>query len=178
MQRQQQVCEVKADHKIQRMQVPEKHIGYYQKYAAVTHKTLNKPTFQSFVKWVLTRENIQRQKITRVEVMMFPTRNERGNWLAGTISRKGEIHLYPKRKESCLRLMREFERDKVFFYIKARAMAALIHELLHLKYAGDENTVRQKTEKYLHTFIRNKYAQDTETCCILKILFNAEAIAC
>jgi hypothetical protein len=167
---------VKVDCSVQRVQTFEKHIGYYQKYAAVTHKILNKRSFRSFVKWMLTKENIQRQKITRVEVMMFPTRNERGNWLVGTISRRGEIHLYPKRKESCLRLMEEFERDKVFFYIKARAMAALIHEVLHLKYADDENTVRQKTEKYLHTFVRHKYAQDKEKYCILNRLFNAEAV--
>jgi hypothetical protein len=127
---------------------------------------------------MLTRENIEGDMISKIRVMVFPFRNEKGNWLAGRISRKGEIYIYPKKKESCKKLMREFEKDNVYFYIKARAMAALIHELLHLRYASDENMVRRKTEKYFQIFIRKEYARDSKTRSILKVLFTAGAVTC
>lgn len=158
--------------------ISEKQIGFYRKYASVTQRILSKPLFQGFLGWMLTEENIEKDMISKVEVVMFPFRNEKGNGLAGRISRNGEIFIYPKRKEFCQKLMREFEKDKVYFYIKARAMAALIHELLHLRYASDEILVRRKTEEYLHIFIRDECERDPNTRPVLKMLFASVAIAC
>jgi len=158
-------------------EVDEKQAGFYRKYAAVTDKTLRRPSFLGFLGWMLREENIEGNMISRIKVMMFPFRNGKGNGLAGRITAKGEIFLYPKRKEFCCKLMREFEKNNVFFFIKARAMATLIHELLHLRYARDENMVRQKTEEYLQIFIWEEYMRDVETRSILKMLFSSEAVA-
>jgi hypothetical protein len=177
MQRQKLVGEIGIDLRVQaNREVHEKQVGFYRKYAVVAQRTLSRPLFQGFLGWILTEESIERGSISKIEVMLFPFRNGKGNWLAGRISRKGEIFLYPKKKEFCQRLMQEFERNNVYFYIKARAMAALIHELLHLRYASDENMVRQKTEKYFQIFIWNEYVQNPKIRSILKMLFTAEAL--
>ncbi len=148
-----------------------KHTRFYRKYAAIVYRTLSKPLFQSFLAWMLTKESIEGNMISKIQVIIFPYRNEKGNWLLGRISRKGEIYIFPKKKGSCKRLRHEFEMDNVQFYIKARAMAALIHEFLHLRYATDESIVRQKTERYFRIFIRKGYATDSKSYPILEQLF-------
>ena len=179
MQRQELAGKIGIDSCVQEgNEARERQVGFYRKYATVAHRTLSRPLFQGFLGWMLTKENIEGDMISKIQVMVFPFRNEKGNWLAGRISRKGEIYIYPKKKELCKRLMREFEKDNVYFYIKARAMAALIHELLHLRYASDENMVRRKTEKYFQIFIRKEYTRDSKTRSILKVLFTAGAVTC
>jgi hypothetical protein len=153
----------------------ERQVEFYRKYATVAHRTLSRPLFQGFLGWMLTKENIEGDLVSKIQVMVFPFRNEKGNWLAGRVSKKGEIYIYPKKKESCQKLMQEFERDNVYFYIKARAMAALIHELLHLRYASNEDMVRRETEKYFEIFIGKEYAPDSKVRSILKVLFAAGA---
>ncbi len=154
----------------------EAHTKFYRKYAAVAEKTLNRPLFQGFLGWMLTKECIEVDTISKIQVMIFPFQNGRGNWLAGKISGNGDIYIFPKKRESCRRLMQEFKKESVYFYIKARAMAALIHELLHLRYTDDEDTVRKKTEEYLQIFLRNGYAQDPKMHSILKVLFTARTV--
>jgi hypothetical protein len=174
MQRQELVREIGIDFRVQGgREIHDKQAGFYRKYAAVAQRTLSRPLFQGFLGWMLTEENIERCMISKIEVMTFPFRNEKGNWLAGRISRKGEISVYPKKKEFCQRLMQEFERNNVYFYIKARAMATLIHELLHLRYASDENMVRRKTEKYFQIFVWNEYIQNSKMRSILRVLFTS-----
>ena len=165
-------CVLEAD------EARERQTEFYRKYAAVTKRTLSRPLFQGFLRWMLAKESIEGDMISKIKVMVFPFRNEKGNWLAGRINRKGDIYIFPKKKESCKKLLRKFEKDTVYFYIKARAMAALIHELLHLRYANDENIVRQKTEKYFQIFLRKRNTRDSKTHSILKVLFTARGATC
>jgi hypothetical protein len=179
MQRQELVSKIRIDSCVLDVnEARERQAGFYRKYATVVHRTLSRPLFQGFLVWMLTKESIEGDTISKIQVMVYPFRNEKGNWLAGRISGKSEIYIFPKKKESCKKLLQEFEKDSVYFYIKARAMAALIHELLHLRYANDENMVRQKTEKYLQIFLMNGYTRDPKTHSILKVLFTARTITC
>lgn len=150
----------------------EKQAKFYTKYAAVACKTLGNSLFQGFLDWMMQRENIDNHIVTNVHVRMLPFRKENGNGLAGKLNRKGEIFIYPKRLEFCRRLMQDFEKVSVYFYIKARAMATLIHELLHIKYSRDENKVRQLTKKYFRIFTHHKSTQNVNANPILKMLFS------
>jgi hypothetical protein len=116
----------------------------------------------------MRKEHIERSVIANVEVRMFPFRKENGNGLAGRFNGKGGITIYPKRLEFCRKMMQEFEREKVYFYIKARAMATLIHELLHAKYSRNEDKVRQLTKKYFSIFACH---QNANASSILNVLF-------
>jgi len=148
----------------------EKRLWFYTKYAAVVFKTLRKPLFQNFLNWVIKRENIEETMVKGVQVMVFPFRKENGKGLAGRCNSKGEILIYPKRLDFFRKMMRNCKKEKVHFYIKSRAMATLIHELLHVKYLGDEEKVRELTRKYLNIFIQHQNTQNSNAH-ILKMLF-------
>lgn len=148
-----------------------RHVKFYAKYANVTFKTLGNPLFQRFLDWMMRRESIEECKVVNVQVRMFPFRRENGKGLAGKFSRKGEIFIYPKRLEFCRRLVRDFEKEMVYFYIKARAMATLIHELLHVKYSSDEDKVRRLTRKYFCIFAEHRGVSDVDAKRVTNIIF-------
>lgn len=145
-------------------------LGFHVKYASVVFKTLRKPLFQSFIDWMLKREKIGEEAVASVRIMTFPFRKENGNALAGRCNNKGEIHIYPKRLEFCLKLRQRFGKERFLSYIKNRARAALIHELLHVKYSNDEERVRELTRKYFKTFTQHPESPNVEDD-ILKTMF-------
>lgn len=149
----------------------DRHLWFYTKYAAVVLKTLKKPLFQKFLNWIIKRENIEGNMIRTVQVMVFPFRKENGKGLAGRCNSKGEILIYPKRLNFFRKKMRKCKRQKVHFYIRSRAMATLIHELLHVKYLDEEDKVRELTRKYFSIFIRHQDTQNSNAHRILKMLF-------
>jgi len=149
----------------------EKHLGFYTKYAAVVFKTLKKPLFQSFLNWIIKRENIEENMVKNIQVRVFPFRKENGKGLAGKCNGKGEILIYPKRLNFFRKMMRKSKKEKVHLYIESRAMATLIHELLHVKYLGDEDKVRELTRKYFNIFLQHQNTQNSNAHSILEMLF-------
>jgi len=146
-------------------------LWFYTKYAAVVLKTLKKPLFQKFLNWMMKRENIDETMVKNVQVKVFPFLKKNGRVLAGRCSAKGEIRIFPKRLSFFRKLMRNCRKEKLYYYIKSRAQAALIHELLHLKYLCDEEKVRELTRKYLNAFIQYQNIQKSNEQSILKMLF-------
>jgi hypothetical protein len=154
-----------------RVEFSGKHLSFYMKYAVVVFNTLRKPLFYKFLNWVLRRERINEHRVKDVQIRMFPLRKENGNGLAGKCNSEGKILLYPKRLEFCREKMQELGMENLDFYIKSRARAALIHELLHLKYTSDEEKVRELTRKYFNIFTRHQRSQNPDTHSIAKMLF-------
>ena len=149
----------------------ERRLRFYTKYADFVLKTLKKPLFQKFLNWVIKRENIEGHMVKNIEVRVFPFKKENGKRLAGRWNSKGEILIYPKRLDFFRKMMRNGKRETVYFYIKCRAMATLIHELLHVKYLDDENNVRELTRKYFNIFIQRQNTQNSNASGIQKMLF-------
>ena len=156
-------------------ELPKKRLQFYKKYAALVQKTLKTPLFQRFVHWMLKRENIEEQRIKDVQVRVLPRLKDNGNTLAGTCKKRGKrgkILIYPKRRDSYRRLTSRFGKKSAYLYIKSRARAAFIHELLHLKYARNEEQVRQLTQKYLRIFTRNtEDYPDSQHHHVVRMLF-------
>ena len=50
-------------------------------------------------------------------------------------------------------------------------MAVLIHEILHIKYEGNEHKVRKLTKKYFNIFIRHQNPDPQRVNNIQKMLF-------
>lgn len=144
---------------------------FYAKYASVTFKTLESPLFQRFLDWIMQRENIEERLVASVQVELFPFRGENGKGLAGKYNSRGEIVIYPKRLEFCRRLVKDFEKEIVYFYIKARAKATMIHELLHAKYSNDEAKVRRLTRKYFTIFARHEGPRNVNADRIVDMIF-------
>lgn len=134
---------------------PEKHLCFYTKYASVVSATLRKPLFQRFLNWMIRRENIEKKSVKDIQVRIFPFHKENGKALAGRCNREGVILLFPKRRRFLQKKAGNPGKDNVWFYIKSRARAALIHELLHVKYESNECKVRQLTKKYFGIFTRH-----------------------
>jgi len=154
-----------------RVEFSRNHLSFYRKYAVVVFNTLRKPLFHKFIDWVLRRERINEHKVKDVQIRMFPTRKENGNGLAGKCNSEGKILLYPKRLEFCREKVQELGMENLDFYIKSRARAALIHELLHLKYRSNEEKVRELTKRYFNIFAKHQLSQNSDAHNITKILF-------
>jgi hypothetical protein len=59
-------------------------------------------------------------------------------------------------------------------YAGSRARAALIHEILHLKYATDEKKVRKLAKEYFFTFTRKKTPTSSQSRTIYTMIFKAK----
>jgi hypothetical protein len=149
----------------------ENHVSFYKKYAFVVFNTLREPLFQKFLNWMLRKEGIDEHEVKDVQIRMFPFIKENGNGLAGKCNSKGEIRLYPKKRDFFRTQMKEFGKENVRFFIRSRARAALIHELLHLKYVSDEEKVRELAEKYFNIFTKHQLTQYLDTHNITKLIF-------
>ena len=143
---------------------------YYEKYTILVSETLKEPRFQTFVHRLIKKENMELEKIRDVQIKTFPVKKENGNRLIGKCNNKGVICLYPKGIRFWQKRMPKWREDEITFYIKCRARAALIHEVLHTKYLHKEGKVRELTRKYVNAFLqRNKLDQRKQR--ILKTIF-------
>ena len=157
--------------------LPQTQVGFYMKYASFVFRTLNRPSFQRFLRWMLRKENIGEEMVSDVQVRVFPFRRKNGNGLAGNCNTyRGRIRIYPKTLEFCQDFMDASGKDVFISYAGSRARAALIHELLHLKYTTDEETVRELTKEYFSFFIQNRFAQSAHGPSVYDLVFNAKTI--
>jgi hypothetical protein len=153
---------------------PEKRLWFYKKYASVVSATLRKPLFQRFLRWIIKREKIEKRVVKDIQIRVFPFQKENGKSLAGRCNQEeGIILLFPKKRKFLQKKMENDEGEKAWFYIKNRARAALIHEILHVKYEGNESKVRQLTKKYLGIFISPKNTSTKKRNELQKMLFTS-----
>src|SRR3972149_1645814 len=153
----------------------QRHIGFYMNYSSFVFKALRGPTFQKFLQWMLRRERIETQMVGAVDVRVFPLRRKNGKGLAGNCNTtRGKIRIYPKTMKFCREFTQKFGKSTLLMYAGSRARAALIHELLHLKYATDERRVRELAKEYFFAFTRNKPFNSTQPFSIYEMVFRAK----
>lgn len=150
---------------------PKKRLQFYTNYASAVSETLRKPLFQKFLDWIIRREKIEKRAVKDIQVRVFPFQKENGKSLAGRCTDKGVILIFPKKLSFLQKKMQYHKKEKIRFYLKSRAMAALIHELLHLKYEDNESKVRQLTKKYFSIFFRHQNMNTQNMYSIQKMLF-------
>ncbi|TRO52023.1 hypothetical protein E2P63_04225 [Candidatus Bathyarchaeota archaeon] len=123
---------------------------------------------------MLRREKIEILRIGSVDVEIFPFRRRNGKGLAGNCNTtRGKIRIYPKTMKFCREFTQKFGKGNLLAYAGSRARAALIHELLHLKYAADEKRVRELAKEYFFTFTRNKLSSKPSPLSIYRMVFGA-----
>jgi len=152
------------------MQFPKKHTSFYKGYALFVKKILGKPLFQRFLRWLLIRENIDKSLIKEVQINVFPFQKKNGNNLAGKWNKCGNISIYPKSYEFYGKLVARHGNKIARSYVKCRARATMIHEILHVKYSSEEERVRRLTERYFTLYARNPRTENSESI-ISEILF-------
>jgi hypothetical protein len=136
------------------------HVKFYLKYSSFVFKALKKHSFQKFLRWMLKKEKIGEQIVSAVQVKVLPFRRKNGHGIAGKCNTaRGRIRIYPKTMKFCQIFKQKFGLNTLLAYAGNRARAALIHELLHLKYAEDEKTVRALAKGYFCIFTQKQSAQ-------------------
>ena len=136
---------------------PEKRLEFYTNYAIIVVETLRKPLFQKFLNWIIKLEKIEKRAIKDIQVRVFPFKKDNGRSVAGRCnSSEGVILIFPKKRSFFQKKLQSHENGKVGDYLKCRARATLIHELLHIKYKGNESKVRNLTKKYFNKFIQHQ----------------------
>jgi hypothetical protein len=154
------------------MNCPERRLKFYVGYASKVYKNLKQPVFQRFINWIIKREKIDRQAVKEIQVRIFPSKKENGKSLAGRCNTvDGTIIIFPKKHSFFHNKIQNHKKKKVHFYLKSRAMASLIHEVLHMKYEGNETKVRKLTKKYFDIFIRHQNPEAPKIYNIQKMLF-------
>jgi len=151
---------------------PEKRLQFYTNYASAVSATLRTPLFQKFLHWLMKREKIEKMSVTDIQVMVFPFEKENGRSLAGRCNTdNGIILIFPKRRSFLRKKLQNHKKENIRFYLRSRAMAALIHELLHMKYEGNESKVRHLTQKYFGIFMRHQNPDAQNVHALQKFLF-------
>jgi len=152
------------------------HIQFYLKYSSFVFKTLRKISFQKFLHWMLKKEKIEEQLVSDLQINVFPLRGKNGKGIAGNCdTARGRIRIYPKTIKFCQAFKQKFGRDTLLFYAKNRARAAIIHELLHLKYVEDERKVRELAKEYFYVFTQKQYVPSSHSLCLCTMIFTARS---
>ena len=153
----------------------QRHIGFYMNYSSFVFRALGRPTFQKFLQWMLRRERIETQMVEAVDVRVFPLRRKNGKGLAGNCNTtRGKIRIYPKTMKFCREFTQKFGKSTFLMYAGSRARAALIHELLHLKYETDEKKVRELAKEYFFAFTRIRLSKTPKHLSIYTMVFKAK----
>jgi hypothetical protein len=156
--------------------LPQNHLRFYAKYSSFVLKALRKPTFQKFLGWMLKKERIEEGNVRAVYVKVLPSRKKNGQGIAGKCdTARGRIGIYPKTIRFCQMFKQKFGRRTLSVYAGNRARAALIHELLHLKYVEDEKTVRKLSREYFCIFTYKQSAEKSHVTCLCTMIFNARS---
>jgi hypothetical protein len=151
------------------------HIKFYLKYSSFVFRALRKPSFQKFLHWMLKKEKIEEQTIRAVHVKVLPLRRKNGKGIAGKCdTARGRIRIYPKTMKFCRMFTQKFGWTTLLVYAGNRARAALMHELLHLKYAEDEKTVRELAKDYFCIFTQKHCTQGVHSLFIDTMIFDAK----
>ena len=150
----------------------EKHLGFYANYSIFIFKSLKKASFQEFLYRMLLSENIEENTVNTVNIEVFPVVTKKGSNIVGRCdTSRGKIRLYPKSFYFCDALRKKLGKNVVYTFVRNRAKAALIHELLHLKYASDEKKVRELTDKYFRVYME-KQQYNENSAFLHSLIFN------
>jgi hypothetical protein len=146
--------------------------SFYLKYSRFTLKALNKGVFQEFLSDMLKLERIPQKSVDSISIEILPAPRKNGLTIAGKCNtNNGRIRIYPKPLKFCDSFRKEYGQILLVEYAGNRARAALIHELLHLKYRSDEVGVRRLTKEYYSQLMKNEYSNNSKSSFFCEILF-------
>ena len=123
------------------------------------HNALETLVKEGSVKAKIVKETVGEVTYYMVAQFLIFSKEYR-NQLIGKCNTKGEIFLYPKKLDKCKKRWK-LGKEGFKHYIETRAKAALIHELLHLKYEDNEAKVKDLTKKYYKIY-SNHHPQKIE----------------
>jgi len=165
---------IKIGAECERQEYSTQQFSFYEKYSYFTLKALRKSSYQLFLSRMLALEHIDETTVNTIVIKVYPASRKNGNTLAGRCNVfRGRIRIYPRTIRFCNVFSKKFGRETLFTYAGNRARAALIHELLHLKYTCDEKKVRELTKSYFSKYSKN---HGSNALHMYEFVFNAKKI--
>jgi hypothetical protein len=151
------------------------HFGFYTNYSRFILKALKKSSFQEYLYFMLLTENIEEKIINTVDIKVFPAPRKNGFNVVGKCDTfRGRIRIYPKTFNFCYAFKKKFGKNYLFAFVGNRARAALIHELLHLKYVSDEEKVRELTKIYFSAYMKKQILKNSNLVSLHDLIFNSK----
>lgn len=144
---------------------------FYYDYSELVYSELTREVVQSYIEYIINKESIDTSKITEIRIMRFPfgystaetSYNERTQRPPGInfgryVSTLGIIDIYPPEfpPDSQISWLKE-HKEAGYYFTLFEPLRIYIHELLRLKYLGDESTVDRLTDKYIRRFERKTF---------------------
>jgi hypothetical protein len=152
-----------------------KHLSFYTSYSHFILKALKKSSFQEFLWFMLLTENIEQRNVSSVEIKVLPAPRKNGYNIVGKCNvSRGNISIYPKTFNYCFSLRKKYGKKYVFAFVGNRARAALMHELLHLKYVSDEKKVRELTDGYFSEYIKKQSNKNANLRSLHDLIFSSK----
>jgi hypothetical protein len=152
-----------------------KHFGFYTNYSRFILKALKKSSFQEFLFSMLLEENIEEKIVNTVDIKVFPAPRKKGFNIVGECDTfRGRIRIYPKTFNYCYAFRKKYGKNYLFSFVGNRARAALIHELLHLKYISNEKKVQDLTGIYFSEYIENQLAKNSNLKLMRDLIFDSK----
>jgi hypothetical protein len=149
-----------------------KHCGFYTNYSRFILKALKKSSFQEFLCSMLLAENIEEKNVNTVDIKILPAHRKNGFNIVGKCNTfKGRIRIYPKTFNYCYAFRKKYGKDYFFVFVGNRARAALIHELLHLKYISDEEKVQELTGIYFSAYLKKRFNKNSNLVSLNELIF-------
>jgi hypothetical protein len=151
------------------------HFGFYKNYSLFILKALRKYSFQEFLCCMLLSENIEEKIVNTVYIKVFPAPRRNGFNIVGKCDTfRGRIRIYPKTFKFCYAFRKKFGKNYLFTFVGNRARAALIHELLHLKYISDEKKVQALTDFYFSAYLNKQFNRNLNLISLHDLIFNSK----
>ena len=153
--------------------IVKKHTGFYTTYSRFILKALKKVSFQAFISQMLLSERIEEKTVNSIDIAVFPVSKKNGLNVVGRCNTfRGKIRIYPKSFYFCDALRKKQGKEVVYAFAGNRARAALIHELLHLKYSSDESKVRELTDTYFCVYMEKLTGK--KSALLHSLIFNTK----
>jgi len=152
-----------------------KHFVFYKNYSLFILKVLRKSSFQEFLNYMLISEDIEEKNVNIVDVKIFPAPRKNGFNIIGKCDTfRGRIRIYPKTFNYCSAFRKKYGKNYLFTFVGNRARAALIHELLHLKYISDEKKVQELTDIYFSRYMKKRLEKDSNLISLHDLIFTSK----
>jgi hypothetical protein len=111
--------------------------------------------------------------VNAVDIAVFPVAAKNGFNVVGRCDTfSGKIRIYPKSFYFCDALRKKQGKKVLYAFVGNRARAALIHELLHLKYARNETKVRELTDTYFCVYMEKQFGKNP--AFLYSLIFNTK----
>jgi hypothetical protein len=152
------------------------HFSFYKNYSLFTLKALRKSSFQDFLYSMLLSENIEQKTVNTVDIKVCPAPRKNGfNIIGKCDTYRGRIRIYPKTFNFCYAFRKKHGKKYLFTFVGNRARAALIHELLHLKYISDEEKVHELTDMYFSAYMKKQIEKNSNLISLHELIFNSKS---